>query len=79
MNYLQDNNGNKSSKRLWGTVCMIVGLTMAMSITAIYMIMAIGDVHLELGELNSIFYAVFGASTSLLVGGTFEKRSDGKT
>jgi hypothetical protein len=73
--YLKDSNGNKSSKRLWGTVCLVVGLTLAVSITAIYMIMAINKVSMDLTELSTIFYVVFGAGTTLLGTGVFEKKN----
>lgn len=75
MDTLKDSNGKKSSKRMLGSICIGVGLLLALSVGATYVIVSLnGNTPPEISELRFIFTSVFSAGTILLGAGVFEKR-----
>lgn len=71
---LEDKNGNKSSKRLMGFICMGTGLTMAVGVTLIYLIATLKGNEIDITQLRMVFTAIFTAGSALLGIGTFERK-----
>ena len=69
----KDKNNKDSSKRVWGVICLIVGLIMALTVCTVYMVMAFKGITIDMSQLTSVFTPVFGAGTALLGVGVFEK------
>lgn len=69
--YLQDGKGNKSSKRLWGSICLGTGLLLGIGT----FIVAIRSPEIDISQLSFVFYTIFGTGTGLLGIGVAEKLS----
>ena len=74
-NFLKDQNNKKSSKRLWGSICVGTGIIMALAVTAVYLIAILKDNAdtINIRQLRIIFNTIFTAGTLLLGAGIFEK------
>ncbi len=74
MKFLEDANGNKSSKRLWGSIILTVGIVG--SAVLFYYSLHIGakDAATALGIINMFLIA----GSSLLGIGVFEKKEEKK-
>jgi hypothetical protein len=76
--FLKDQNNKKSSKRLWGSICIGTGILIALAVTAVYLIAVLKDnadtINIE--QLRIIFNTVFTAGTALLGVGVLEKRKN---
>ena len=68
-NYLQDSKGNKSSKRLWGSILLFIGIVFAMILFGFSLVTGAKDASTALGIIN-IFLIAGG---SMLGIGVFEK------
>ena len=71
---LEDKEGNKSSKRVIGFICIGVGLLLAIIVTATYLIATLKGNEIDIEQLRIIFSSIFAAGTALLGVGTFEKK-----
>lgn len=67
--YLDDNYGNKSSKRLWGSILLIVAIIFSSILFYFSLIKGAQDAVTASGIINMFFYCGSG----LLGIGTFEK------
>jgi hypothetical protein len=68
-NYLQDSQGNKSSKRLWGSILLFIGIVFSMILFGFSLVAGAKDASTALGIIN-IFLIAGG---SMLGIGVFEK------
>jgi hypothetical protein len=68
-NYLQDSQGNKSSKRLWGSILLSIGILFSMILFGFSLVNGAKDASTALGIIN-IFLIAGG---SMLGIGVFEK------
>ena len=68
--FLQDSSGNKSSKRLWGTIILCIGILFSSILFGFSLINGAKDAATALGIVN--LFLVSGGS--LLGIGVFEKR-----
>jgi len=71
---LEDKEGNKSSKRVMGFICVVTGLLLALIVSIIYILMAIKGTKLDIVPLGTIFASIFSTGTLLLGVCTFEKK-----
>jgi hypothetical protein len=67
--YLQDNHGNKSSKRLWGSILLSFGIIFAMILFCFSLTKGASDPQTASNIINIFLYSGGG----LLGIGTFEK------
>lgn len=70
-NFLQDCKGNKSSKRLWGSIILGVGLLFSITLFFYSLFKGAADASTALGIIN--IFLITG--TGLLGIGIFEKKS----
>jgi multidrug transporter EmrE-like cation transporter len=68
-NFLQDSQGNKSSKRLWGSILLFIGIVFSMILFGFSLVTGAKDASTALGIIN-IFLIAGG---SMLGIGVFEK------
>jgi len=68
-NYLQDSKGNKSSKRLWGSILLATGIIFSTILFAYSLYRGTADAATALGIINMFLIA----GGSLLGIGVFEK------
>jgi len=67
--YLQDANGNKSSKRLWGSILLTLGIVASAILFYYSLLIGSKDAATALGVINIFLIA----GSSLLGIGVFEK------
>ncbi|MDA7705137.1 hypothetical protein N8772_01490 [Rickettsiales bacterium] len=68
-NFLQDSKGNKSSKRLWGSILLTTGVMFSVILFAYSLYRGAADAATALGIINMFLIA----GGSLLGIGVFEK------
>jgi len=68
-NFLQDSKGNKSSKRLWGSILLTIGVMFSVILFAYSLYQGAADSATALGIINMFLIA----GGSLLGIGVFEK------
>ncbi len=67
--FLQDSKGNKSSKRLWGSILLIVGVLFSVILFAYSLYQGVADASTALGIINMFLISGGG----LLGIGVFER------
>jgi len=73
-NFLQDSKGNKSSKRLWGSILLSIGISFSVILFAYSLYKGAADATTALGIINMFLISGGG----LLGIGVFEKGIKGK-
>ena len=68
-NFLQDSKGNKSSKRLWGSILLTIGVMFSVILFAYSLYQGAADAATAIGIINMFLIA----GGSLLGIGVFEK------
>ena len=68
-NFLQDSKGNKSSKRLWGSILLSIGIVFSVILFVYSLYEGAADASTALGIINMFLIA----GGSLLGIGVFEK------
>lgn len=70
--FLEDKNGNRSSKRLWGSIL----LSFALILSLILFIFSIYENNYNYDSAEFIITTLFSSGTLLIGVGTFEKKHD---